>query len=655
MNQFNTYQDSEAETNIDSFNNINNIDLKIIDNSDNAEVVLPNDSQQFNGKSDDSNEFHPVEKTEIVLEHSSTTNSSDFNKDDIINNDGDARNNQNEELIKEIQDKMEINHSSNPIVNEITLKPIDEIQAIEHDVETITTDTLSNDISETNIDPNDSKDFKVEIIENIPEHRQSYLYALYNLFVVVLISFILFFDRGVIGATLPDIKLFFPQITSVEEGLLAGMFMFGYMFSSLIFAEFASYLSSKYIMLIGCWIFTLGILGVSIVMTFVSPLFPDFEHSRIWFYILVISRIVVSIGEAAVIPLSYTFVDDIMPLKWRTLSVMILSLILPVGVASGYAISGVFHHFFSKWYYILWLECIFMSLGGLLVLFLPSKSKKAIETISNNNSTQQIPLNFDTVSSISEQNQLEEETEASELDIEFPVYSADVEDNKQFRIHTAFIELFKNPSYLSSLVAGISYTFVLGSFIFWGPTFLVNHLKIDLSEADIIFSIISLVTGICGPLVAGIIIYFLSNSTLSEGFIRRKKGFIGFIVSSLGIAIGAPFGFAALFLPNKYAFFSLFTISFFFLLAAQTPINIILISVVPKGVRNYSVSIFIFCIHMFGDFPGPIVFGILKDQISLIWTTRSFWCVLIISVVFYFIGTCTSIYQYIRFKTIHGL
>ena len=61
-------------------------------------------------------------------------------------------------------------------------------------------------------------------------------------------------------------------------------------------------------------------------------------------------------------------------------------------------------------------------------------------------------------------------------------------------------------------------------------------------------------------------------------------------------------------------------ISEFIVFCSMGPLNIAILSSVEKHLRGQVVAINIFIIHLFGDFPSPIITGILNDYIGMYWS-----------------------------------
>ena len=68
--------------------------------------------------------------------------------------------------------------------------------------------------------------------------------------------------------------------------------------------------------------------------------------------------------------------------------------------------------------------------------------------------------------------------------------------------------------------------------------------------------------------------------------------------------------------------------------------NVAFLDVVPKNLRNFSMSFQIFVIHLCGDMPSPILFGMLADGFGkkrgVLVAVHFLWSVLVLAVIFFF-------------------
>jgi len=61
-------------------------------------------------------------------------------------------------------------------------------------------------------------------------------------------------------------------------------------------------------------------------------------------------------------------------------------------------------------------------------------------------------------------------------------------------------------------------------------------------------------------------------------------------------------------------------LSEFIILLTMGPLNIAILSSVENHLRGQVVAINVFIIHLFGDFPSPIITGIFNDLIGMYWS-----------------------------------
>ena len=197
---------------------------------------------------------------------------------------------------------------------------------------------------------------------------------------------------------------------------------------------------------------------------------------------------------------------------------------------------------------------------------------------------------------------------------------------KKYNIFVAIFKLLTNPIYVTSVAGYSMYTFVIGALAFWAPTYIHKTLNMDVAQASIGFSICSVVTGFLGTIAGGIFVDRLGGN---KGTLGVSKSLL-YCAVFLGIAF--PLGMIGLVLRNKYVFFPLIGIAEFMLFCTTAPTNGILLSCVEKGLRSYAMAFSIFCIHIVGDFPSPIIVGAISDAlhgdlhtpIILLWTVLLF-------------------------------
>jgi MFS family permease len=166
-----------------------------------------------------------------------------------------------------------------------------------------------------------------------------------------------------------------------------------------------------------------------------------------------------------------------------------------------------------------------------------------------------------------------------------------------------FLKLFVNAEYQLIIWGYVAYTFVLGAFAFWGPTFLEKVHELSTTGADRFFGGVLVVTGLVGTLFGG----FLATAWQK----RHRAGYAWMLCISILLAVPASL---VAFMSSSTAVSKLFLgISMFLLFLSTGPTNTLIIESVPMNLRASAMALSIFMIHLFGDMWSPEIVGRLAD------------------------------------------
>lgn len=365
--------------------------------------------------------------------------------------------------------------------------------------------------------------------------------------------------------------------------------------------------------------------------------FTSVVTSKTGFYLLAVCRCLVGVGEAAYAPVAPTLLDDVAPAKSRTMYMSFFYLAMPVGVAIGYGVSGVVADYLD-WSLVFMGEGILIIPLALLILMVPPSDQYRKDRMEKEDRERLVNENNSLLENNDSNNQIPQTSSESNIVTESDAMSqfGDVEKDKTYNIFQAIYHLFTNSVYVYALLGYTMYTFVIGALAFWGPTLVSKGLHIRMSIASLAFSGISVVTGIVGSMVGGIVLDKIGGSKGMAGSAR------GLMLCAIFIFLAIPFGYGAFSTSNIPLYFSLLVIAEFFIFCITSPVNVSFLSVVSPNLRNYSMSIQIFVIHAIGDFPSPSAMGAFADYLGgnagLSKSILFLWTVLVFSVAFFFVG-----------------
>ena len=193
-----------------------------------------------------------------------------------------------------------------------------------------------------------------------PANRDDSKGASRVLVLLLAINMFNYIDRQVLSAVLPKLQLdqnIFnisdPNLQS-KTGWLTSAFMFTYMLLSPVFARFGDRS--------GRW----TVIGFAIIFWSLSSTFSGFAIS---YGMLLITRCMVGVGEAAYGPIAPAMLSDLYSEKRRGKIMTLFYLAIPVGSALGYVIGGQVEQLAGRWQAAFWITSLGL-IPGIMCLFM---------------------------------------------------------------------------------------------------------------------------------------------------------------------------------------------------------------------------------------------------------------------------------------------
>ena len=366
------------------------------------------------------------------------------------------------------------------------------------------------------------------------------------LFLCVLTGINLFnyLDRYVLSAVRTPMAADF-GMSYGDSGMLFTAFMLGYFITSPFFGYLGDRISRKLLIVPAILVWSGGTVLTGLAGTFGMLLF---------------SRALVGVAEASYATLGPGLISDSWPPLKRNNALTIFYLAIPVGSALGYILGGEVAAHAGWRYAFFWAGA-----PGLLLalMMLPFREPGRGES--------------------------EARAERS-LSLPGP---ADV------------LRLFRNRDYTLIVWGYVAYTFALGGFAFWGPTFLERVHGLPLDKADTFFGAVLVTAGIAGTLIGGF------GATWWQK--RTPAGYSLMLSGSVFLAV--PLSFAGLLSGSSGSAMGFLAVSIFLLFFCTGPVNTLILEAVPVNVRASAMAVSIFLIHLFGDMWSPEIVGRLADHL----------------------------------------
>eukprot|EP00762_Andalucia_godoyi_P002245 ANDGO_07587.mRNA.1 putative sphingolipid transporter spinster homolog 3 len=423
------------------------------------------------------------------------------------------------------------------------------------------------------------------------------------------INLLNYFDRGAMGAVLSDVKEVY-SISETQAGAIASAFMLGYMVFAPIFAQLSFKILPTRIMFFGLMVWC----GAA----FLTASAPDF-------YLFIIGRSIVGVGEAGFCGLAPTIIDNVAPVKQRTTWLSIFFAAIPCGYALGYVGGGVFSSY-SNWRLVFVMESFLMLPFAIMCVFIPkNRSERKKKTASVEHTTSEsAPLVADSnrAGAVAKPQSADEEENHSVKEKRFEDYT----------LWTALKTLFTNPVFMYNSFGYAALTGCLGAYAFWLPYFIHTYYGLDVAQASIYLGSVALVTGLGGTGLGG---YILDRMGGSFGMIGTSRSLrLCWIFCTLGF----PFAVLAFLIDNLVIFIIFLLIAEFFLFGTTSPINASALSCVPEALRSHAIAVQIFFIHLLGDFPSPVVTGVIADKTDLFFALLVLSLLLVVSTILFLIA-----------------
>jgi predicted MFS family arabinose efflux permease len=360
------------------------------------------------------------------------------------------------------------------------------------------------------------------------------------LFILTGLNLFNYLDRSVGSAVLTAIKNEF-VVEDLHLGWITTVFMIGYFVTSPLFGYLGDRTSRKWLIALGILVWSLGTVLTGTARTFAWLLFY---------------RVLVGVGEASYATISPSLISDAFPPAKRNNALTIFYVAIPVGSALGYAIGGEVGQDYGWRNAFIW--------AGMPGLFLALVLLPFREPVRG---------------------------QAEGVRVEKP-NRGDV------------LKLFRLPDYNLVVWGYTAYTFAMGAFAVWGPTFLHRIHEVEEGWAAKFFGGVLVVTGLLGTFVGGLV--------ATAWHKRHPAGYAWMLF--LAVALATPAAAGAFLAPNRTFSMACLAAAMFFIFLATGPVNTLILETVPVNMRASAMAVSIFAIHLFGDMWSSAIVGWLSGK-----------------------------------------
>lgn len=189
------------------------------------------------------------------------------------------------------------------------------------------------------------------------------------------------------------------------------------------------------------------------------------------------------------------------------------------------------------------------------------------------------------------------------------------------------LSLLKNPAYMCSILGYAAVTFSLGGISWWMPSFLQRVDGRSQSSAAFLMGAITVVTGLAGTVVGGVIAQRWSKQTSKALY----------LVPAIAAALATPPALVCFFGPRSLTLPAL-ALAIFLIFLGTGPVNAATINAVRPEIRATALAGQLFLIHALGDAISPRIIGTVSDHSNLSVGLGSTLITLVLAAIIFFIG-----------------
>ena len=363
------------------------------------------------------------------------------------------------------------------------------------------------------------------------------------LFILTGLNLFNYLDRYVLSAVLTPLQIDL-GINDEQAGRLVTAFMIGYFVTSPVFGWLGDRCARKWLIAAGIFVWSVGTILTGFAATFAM---------------MIAFRVLVGLGEASYATISPSLISDSYAPAKRNNALTIFYAAIPVGAALGFFIGGPIAETWGWRHAFIWAGAPGLLLALVMLPFAELKRGQA------------------------EGKTAEAAKRPSVRDI---------------------VNLFRIPEYVLVVLGYTAYTFALGAFAIWGPTFLHRAHGVGVAKAAVFFGAVTVVAGLVGTLLGG----FAATAWQK----RNRAGYAWTL--GLSVLAAVPLAFGAFVATSTFWSMSFLAAAMFFLFLSTGPVNTLILETAPVNLRASAMAVSIFTIHLFGDMWSPEIVVRLADS-----------------------------------------
>jgi len=364
----------------------------------------------------------------------------------------------------------------------------------------------------------------------------------WTLFLLTGLNLFNYLDRNVLAAVLDPVQAQF-HLTDEQGGRLNTAFMLGYFITAPLFGYLGDRAARTSLIAVGISVWRLG----TVLTGFATSL-----------AMILALRTIVGVGEASYASISPGWISDVFGSEKRNNALTIFYVAIPAGSALGYIIGGQIAVHWGWRYAFIWA-----GLPGLVLALSLLPFQEPRRGLAEG---------------------LEEKLQLPSL--------RDVQN------------IFRLADFQLLVWGYVAYTFAMGAFAYWGPTYLHRVHNLTKSSASLFLGAVVVVAGLIGTFAGGF---------AATAWRRRNRAAYGLVLGCSTLA-AVPTGVLTFVTGNTTVCMACLAATVFLLFLSTGPVNTLIVETVPVNLRASAMAISIFMIHLFGDLWSSQIMGAISDR-----------------------------------------
>jgi len=398
--------------------------------------------------------------------------------------------------------------------------------------------------------------------------------------IILLLNVMNYADRFVLSAVLPGIASDL-ALSDAHAGLLGSMFVVSMVVWSPLFAVLAdAYPQKRTSVLVPCGavLWSAATLASGLARSYAS---------------LLVSRVVVGVGEAAFGPVASVLLCELVPASIRARVLGLYAMTAPIGASLGYLVGAGLSTYFSSWRAPFYVAAV---TGAVLALVC------AAQTVPTPAFHGHVACG-ETLSQ-----QLSDITESHEaLDQSKAQPRSQLRSQLKLQIRRV-IEVISNSSWIFVTASMTLTSAVIGPLAHWMPSIISRSFSMSPEAASAHVGAVSILTGVGGSLAGGFLADYLATRQLLQH--PHVQPCLVYLVLS------APCAALLAFATDLHVALIALACSQVLIFATFSPLNLVIVQTAASANRSLALSLTICSLHVFGDAPAMWLFGVVSDRFT---------------------------------------